>query len=113
MKKFRNDLILILFVLILSLSLFLGWYFNSKNKGKTAVVYHGDTKVLELDLYKKRTVVVKGDISDVVIKVDYGSVYVSESGCENHICINMGKKSHANETITCLPNKIYIVIVEE
>lgn len=110
MKRLRNDLILISFVLLLSLGLFLGWYFN-RGKGKTVIVYHNDEVVYKADLYKKQTITVKGDISDVVIKIDYGYVWVEDSLCNNHICMNMGKKSHENETITCLPNKIYITIV--
>ena len=110
-KRLRNDLLLISFVLLLALGLFIGWYFNTKNKGKTVLVYHDDKIVATLDLYKKQTITVKGDISDVVIKTDYGYVWVYESGCNNQICVNMGKKSNENETITCLPNKIYITIV--
>jgi hypothetical protein len=110
-KRLRNDLILILFVLILGFGLFIGWYLNTRNKGKTAIVYHKDEVVAELDLYKNQTITVEGDISSVVIVVNYGKIWVKESGCPNHICIEMGKKSHENETITCLPNQIYIVIV--
>ena len=47
----------------------------------------------------------------MVIVVDYGKVYVKESGCENQICVHMGEKSMENETITCMPNQITIIIM--
>ena len=109
-KRLRNDLILLFICLSVGVILFILWRTNYKRVGKTAVVYHGEEVVLELDLYKNQEVSVEGDISIVVIVVNYGKVYVKESGCENQICVHMGEKSLENETITCLPNRITIII---
>ena len=109
-KRLRNDLILLASILLIGVILFIFWKINAKNHGKTAIVYHGEEIVLELDLYKNQEVTVDGDISKVVIVVNYGKVYVKESGCLNQICVHMGEKSLENETITCLPNRITIVI---
>lgn len=109
-KRLRNDLILLLSLLLIGVTLFLFWNFNTKNQGKYAVVYHGEEVVAKLDLYKSQTITVEGDISKVVIVVNYGKVYVKESGCVNQICVHMGEKSLENESITCLPNRITIII---
>ncbi|QUL99412.1 MAG: NusG domain II-containing protein [Candidatus Fermentithermobacillus carboniphilus] len=35
-------------------------------------------------------------------------VKVSESPCENHICVNTGWISRPNEIIVCLPNEVVV-----
>lgn len=110
-KRLRNDLILLFSILLIGAVLFIFWYFNTKNQGKYAYIYHKEELILKLDLYKSQEVTVEGDISPMVIVVDYGKVYVKESGCENQICVHMGEKSMENETITCMPNQITIIIM--
>ena len=109
-KRLRNDLILLFSVLLIGIILFIFWSFNSKKQGKYAIIYHGEEIVAKLDLYKSQEITVSGDISDLVIVINYGEVYVKESGCQNQICVHMGKKSLENETITCMPNRITIII---
>ena len=111
MKRYKFDLIMILSILGICLIALGIWFSLGKDNGKKAIVYHGDTIVAELDLAKSQRITVDGDISKLTIVVSYGKVYVSESGCENQICVHSGKKSKENETITCLPNKVYVIVI--
>ena len=109
-KRLRNDCILLVGILFIVGVLFSFWFFSFKKEGKKAVVYHGENIILTLDLYKKQRVTVNGDISKVIIEVNYGNVSVVESGCPNQICVHTGEKSKEHDVITCLPNRITIVI---
>ena len=109
-KKIRNDLFLGLFVFLICIVMIMVWFLNTRKKGKIVEVYHGEEIVATLDLYKSQSITVKGDISEIIIVVSYGKVYVKESGCPNQICVNTGAKSLENERITCLPNRITILI---
>ena len=109
-KRLKNDLFLILALLSICLIIFMVWVFNPKKEGKKALVYHNEELIMSIDLYKNQTVYVEGDVSSMTIVVNYGKIYVKESGCYNQICVHMGEKSMENETITCLPNHITIII---
>ena len=109
-KRLRNDFILLFGILFIAGVLFSFWFFSFKKEGKKAVVYHGENIILTLDLYKKQRVTVDGDISKVTLEVNYGNVSVIESGCPNQICVHTGEKSKEHDVITCLPNRITIVI---
>lgn len=110
MHKKRNDIILIIVILIIALVSFLFLYLTP-NKNLVAYVYHNDDVVLQIDLKKDDSYIVQGDIGDVYIEVKNSKIRVLQSDCPDHICINQGYISKANQTITCLPNKIYIIIV--
>ena len=109
--KRRNDIILIGILILGIVSLFIFNYFRQENTDLPYVnIYHGDKIVYSVPLEKNDEIRVNGDISEVVIVIKNGRVSVKESGCDNQICVHEGEKSHVNDTITCLPNRIYIRI---
>ena len=109
--KRRNDIILIGILIIGIVSLFIFNLFRENNTDLPYVnIYHEDKILYSVPLEQNKEIVVNGDISEMTIIIKNGKVWVKESGCENQICVHEGEKSHMNDTITCLPNKIYIKI---
>ena len=39
-----------------------------------------------------------------------GEAYMSEASCPDHLCMGMGKISHAGQSIICLPNRVIVEI---
>ena len=109
-KKYRLDIIIIAFILVISLLLFL------------LVTYQNDTFATPSEVY----IFVDGalfgeyplDVDNVInIDTEFGhntvvinncKVKMSESDCDNFSCINMGEISMANESIICIPHRLVI-----
>lgn len=51
---------------------------------------------------------VEGPLGTTLVLVEGDRVKVSESPCENHICVNTGWISRPNEIIVCLPNEVVV-----
>ena len=111
----KNDIKLIIVVLIISI-VSLGLIFVLKNDNpKAALVYYENELVLKIDLsiagiheYK-----VDGYNGDVVIKTRDGKIKVEEEDSPLHICSRQGWIDESYEVIVCLPNKIVIKIEDE
>ena len=104
MKKIRNDLILIgslLFIAILGLIL----YFTLQKKENLSVyIYYDKELVYVVDIKQDQEIVV----NEVVIKIQDEMVYVTASSCKDKVCVHQGKIKSAGQTITCLPQRVFI-----
>lgn len=103
MKK--NDLIIIVSVLVLAVAtaLFLG--INGKNG--TSVVISRDNEVLyKVPLNEDDRI----DIDTNIIIIENGKAFVKEANCNNQICVNHKPIKKTGEVIACLPNKVLVEI---
>jgi hypothetical protein len=64
-------------------------------------------------LESERSVTVDGPLGDTHVEIEHGEVHVTESPCNDKICIAAGWVSHAGEWIACLPNKVFVKIEGE
>ncbi|MBF8984323.1 NusG domain II-containing protein [Lutibacter sp. B2] len=46
-----------------------------------------------------------------LVKVEGEKVSMYESTCKNHLCIQMGTISKANQVIVCIPNRVSVKLV--
>lgn len=111
MRKFINDIILIAVILILAIVSIIILFSCSSNENLKALVYYDNEIVLEIDLSIDDEYTVSGKVSDIVILVENKKLSVIDSKCADRVCINQGNISKVNQTITCLPNEIYIKLV--
>lgn len=111
MNKVRNDIILVLSLIFIAVIgiIFLN-AFSTKDNLK-ALVYCEDELILEIDLSKDDEYDIKGKISDIKIRVENNSIQIIESKCNDQTCVHQGKINSTNQTITCLPNQVYIKLV--
>lgn len=111
MRKLRNDLLLIAGILVCAGIGILLLTLSPSEDSLKALVYSDNVLVLELDLDREEEYTVAGTLGEVRIKTFVNGVCVIESGCADKICMHQGKITAVNQTITCLPNKVYIKIV--
>lgn len=110
-RRIRNDIILIIIMASTIIGLFLWWGISKISYEPLYVnIYHDEELLYSIPLDENKEIVVKGEISDVKIIIKNSYVWVSESDCYNHTCIKQGKKNKRNETITCLPNLVYVKV---
>lgn len=92
-------------VVLLSFSMFL---FNKKSD--YAHVYLNDEEIMTISLNEDKEYIVKGNISELKIKVLDGKIGIVENECPDHTCINMGFINSSSRTIVCIPNGITITV---
>lgn len=106
MRKYRNDIILIVALLLLA-GIGLTLFFCLQKKENLKVYIYSDKELVEtVDLGESREVVV----NDVIIVIEQNSVYVKYSKCKDQICVHQGKITSAGQTITCLPQRVSVRI---
>ena len=116
------DIIITVFIIILSLILSVFFYFIPANSGDTVGVYVMGKLEYQLSLNEDTTLTLhKGEynnemhtfphlLGDLTIEIKDEKVRILENECPNKICVNQGWVSIANIPITCAPNNVVIVI---
>lgn len=106
MLKYRNDILLIGSLIAITI-LGLVFYFCLPKKENLCVYIYLDKELIEVvDLKEEK----EFTIQNAVIVIDKGEVYVKESPCKDQICVHQGKIKSAGQTITCLPQRVFIQI---
>ena len=104
MYKFRNDLILIFTLVLICVVTLLLFFSLNKKDNLVAYIYYDKDLMYQVELIEEKEIV----INDVIICIGEGFVYIKDSDCKDKICVHQGKITVAGQTITCLPNKVYI-----
>ncbi len=111
-KKLRNDLILILAVLILAGTAF-AVFKVTLEKGKTVSVQVDGKTTQQYKLSDDvETVITTGDDKGQrnVLRIKDGTATVTDANCPDKICKNHKPISNEGEAIVCLPHKVVIII---
>ena len=110
MEKTINKIDYLVMVILLLLSAVFFLLFQGE-KSDRFVVY------VENEIYTSGTLL-KDDIIQVVsqngemeIVVENGEIFISNSTCQDKICLLQGKKSKSGSKIICLPNKTVVQII--
>lgn len=108
----KQDLILILIVLIFGVGFIMVIRFMSPITATKANVYYDNKLVLTIDLSNDelKEYTVKGYKGDIVIETKKNQIRVKEETSPLHICSKQGWVTSSLESIVCLPNKVIIKI---
>ena len=110
--KIRNDIILVLAVLALSLTVLLAFHFVGSSGSSVSILVDGD-EIMRLSLLDDTEYRVSfAENPDFINKivVENRTVYVSEANCKDGICREHRAISKAGDTIICLPHRLVVVI---
>lgn len=111
-KIWRNDVLLIISILILSSIFAFVLYFTSTDGNHIDVSVDG--KVLmsfELGIDREELIETENGTNLLVIK--NGKASVKSADCPDEICVKHREISKTGETIVCLPHKLVVEIVKE
>ena len=113
MKIKKGDIIISLALLLLSLLMSFG-ISNSKPKtsGKILRVEQNSKLYGEYPLDIDREVVFDDGVHFNKIVIKYGKAYMDEANCRDQICTHMKEISMNGETIICLPNRVFLEVVD-
>ena len=106
-KKLRNDLILILSLLLLAGVLYLALNLG-RREGGVAVVRVDGVEVERHSLAVNGTFPLNGGSN--VLVIEDGKAWISEADCPDRICVRQGKIHYTGQVITCLPNRLTVTV---
>ena len=111
-KTLRNDLILILSLLVVAVTCLVLVLVNQKKSNLVAKVSVQNEVVLTIDLSKmeEEDYYVEGVHGTVHIHTKDGAIAIVESNCPHQDCVRMGYVSTTNRPIICTYNAVYIII---
>lgn len=109
-KKIRNDILLILAVLLLAGGFWLYTEF-SKEEGKYVAVIVNGVETSRYSLSDNLEIRLENNGGYNILVIRDGKADVIEASCPDKICVNQHSVSKTGETITCLPNKTVIKVV--
>lgn len=108
MKHRRNDLMLILGLLLAAVLLWL--ILRPGGQGNWVVVTVDGVEQSRYPLQEDREVTI-GEEEYNILEIRDGTAAVTEANCGDHTCVRTGAISRAGETIICLPHRLVVEIV--
>lgn len=109
MKKYKNDFILFVVILLVGLVAFTVVKLTA-DKGAIVTVTIDGEEYAQYDL-KTESVIVLGDKTNSnTLNIKDGCAFLSDATCPDKLCVAQGKISFCGETIVCLPNKTIITV---
>jgi hypothetical protein len=109
MKKHKNDILLVLAVLILG-GVFLAYTEFFRPEGGEVIVSVDGVEQYALPLSENNFVVIGDEENYNLLVISGGEAYIEEASCPDNICVKSGKVSLEGQTIVCLPYKVVISI---
>ncbi len=110
MKNIKfGDIVVIAAVLLTAAALFAFRFFMRSDENLLLVSY-GENEVF-YDLGKDFSFPVENNGHTLIIEIKEGEAYVVSSTCDGQDCVNMRSISSGNETIACLPARVFLKVV--
>ena len=110
LKKHKNDILLILSVLILAGGVWLYTVFTRAPGAEVVVTVEG-AEVCRFPLDDNREFIIgEGERQNLLVISD-GEAAITNASCPDHVCVKSGSISFDGQTIVCLPNKVVVSIV--
>ena len=108
-KKRIADASVIVFFLSISLLLFL--FLGKRKEGNEVRVMVEGKEIGVYSLSQDGEYHLNGG-SNILI-IENGKAYMADADCPDKLCVRQGKIHRNGETITCLPNKLTITVIDK
>lgn len=110
-KSYRNDILLILFFLIIALVALAFMKLHGKTGAEIRVsVNNREYGVYSLD--KNQKITIGEDDWENILEIKNGSANMIKADCPDKVCVNHAPISKKGETIVCLPHKVVVEVVD-
>ena len=110
-KRLFADLLLLLFLLFLSLTLF--FLFRSNEEINYVEIRKGDVStVVSLNRDQVLTLEGKNGIS-LTVRIENSEIFVESATCKDKVCVSRGRLKNSGDIAVCLPAEISIRVFGE
>jgi hypothetical protein len=114
-KKIRNDVILLVSVVLVALGMLLTVHLTRKN-GSYVAVLQGGKEVSRYSLLENNRIEIRSSENKEhlnILVVENGRAFIEDASCPDKICVKHRKISKVGESIVCLPNRVVLRIVSD
>lgn len=113
MKIKKGDIIISISLLLLSMLMAFGISnMNTKSTGQILRVEKDSKLYGEFPLDQDREIVLDDNVHFNKIVIKDGKAYMDEANCRDQICTHMKEISINGETIICLPNRVFLEVID-
>ena len=111
-KTLRNDLILIISLVVVLVGSLLAVLLTRKKNNLVAKIYVKDELVQTIDLTKTDNTefVIHGAKGDLTVSIKDHSIAVIDADCPHQDCVHMGYVRNTNQPIICAYNAVSVII---
>ena len=114
-EKRKKLILALIVVLMLGVGAVTSYFvINKKINNKTACIYQNGELLYNIKLYnvdKPYTLKIESENGGYnIVEVRHNEIGITEATCPDKICVHMGFISNGTVPVTCLPNKLIIVV---
>lgn len=111
-KELRNDLILIVSLVVVIIASFLTVFLTRKKSNLVAKIYVQNELKYTIDLNKSEDTEfeIEGAKGKLLVSIKDHSIGVIEADCPHQDCVHTGFVKESNRPIICAYNQVYIII---
>lgn len=109
MRINKNDIILIVSVLVISAIIFSVFLLTLEKGESVKIIQNDKTEILSLNQDTKKIIKTSDGCYNTLI-INDGKAYIESASCPDKICVSHRAISKIGETIVCLPHKLVIEI---
>ena len=110
-KAYKNDLLLILAVLLLAGGAWAALRLTRRAGGSVRVAVDG-VEVASLPLDRGQSFVWEGEAGKNTLVVENGAAHMKFADCPDGLCIRQGEIRYTGESIVCLPHRLVAAVTE-
>lgn len=111
-RSYRNDILLILFFLIIGL-VTLVWIHAHAKSGAQIRVSIDNKEYGTYSLDKNQTITINQNHWENVLVIKNNTAVMTKADCPDKICVNHAAISKKGETIVCLPHKVVVEVINQ
>lgn len=111
-RSYRNDILLILFFLIIGL-VTLVWIHSHAKSGAQIRVSIDNKEYGTYSLDKDQTITINQNHWENVLVIKDNTAVMTKADCPDKICVNHAAISKKGETIVCLPHKVVVEVINQ
>ena len=108
-RKKRNDILLILIVLIVALALWLFVHITADN-GAWVVVSRDGQEIARYALDEDQSINIADESGTNLLVIAGGQADITEADCPDELCVHQPMISKSGQTLICLPHKLIVSI---
>lgn len=113
MKKIKNDLIVIGFIVFASVMLLI-LYRAVQSQNGSVIIYQNGERIRTCLLTEEQTIIIGDPMEGYnILVISKDGVYIREADCPDRLCVKHRKISKGGESIICLPHKLVVQIEAE
>ena len=112
-KKNRNDIVLIVLLLLVTLGLFMFQAFRGE-RGSRVVVRQDGQVLYELSLEENRTgenaLCLESEDGYNLLVIEDGKAFIREADCPDKLCVKQRAIFRQGESLICLPHRLVVTV---